>query len=93
MEVNIIQIFIVVSLAFYWIFDFFDNRQVKDERYELIRLKTIEFVQKLTLLVLSLVSVVFLIFPQMPAIVPIMAFIGCSLYGEVVGKLFYRRRF
>ena len=79
-----------LSVVVYFIFDFFDSKRIVDEREELIKLKSSVFSHRLMMSCLSLMSVAFLIYPNMHAFYPIMGSIISSMYGEIIGKMYYR---
>lgn len=81
------------SVVLYFIFDYLDGKVVKDEREELIRLKTYELMQKLTMWSLTFIAITFTIVPEMPAVLPVMVLIFASMYGEIGGKLYFRRKY
>jgi len=83
----------LASLAIYFVFDYFDKKVIKDEREELIRLKTFELMQKLNLWSLTAIAGLFFIYPQMSAFFPFIILVLASLYGEIFGKLYYRRKY
>lgn len=87
------NILILVSILIYFIFDYFDGRQVKDERYEFIRLKSFEFVQKTTLFALLALAITYLFIPFISGKLVIMILILASLYGEIGAKLYLRRKY
>lgn len=87
-----VRLAVILSVVVYFVFDHFDGKRVRDEREELIRLKTFELLQKLNMWALTLISIWFVFEPQMPAIVPVIALVVTSLYGEIFGKIYYRRQ-
>ncbi len=90
---SIIQFFIIASVGIYFVFDYFDQKKIKDEREEFIKLKTSEFVQKATLAAITLIAIAYALAPQMPAFVPIIVIVICSMYSEILGKLYFRQKF
>jgi hypothetical protein len=90
---NQIRYLALISVVIYFIFEHFDKKTLKDEREELIRLKTFELMQKLNLWALTAMACLFFWDPGMSAIFPLMALVLTSLYGEIFGKLYYRRKF
>lgn len=83
---------IVVSVVCYFIFDFFEFRVVKDEREELVRLKTFELIHRLnTLAILAMVLLMFVV-PEMLSSHVLTLFILTSMYGEIAGKIYFRWR-
>ena len=80
----------LVSIVFYFIFDFLDGRRVVDEREELIRLKALELAHKASMLTLSLLAIAYIFYPSLNTLGVIFCLVFASLYTEILGKLFYR---
>jgi ABC-type xylose transport system permease subunit len=80
----------LASIGIYYIFDHLDSRRVKDEREELIRLKSLELTHKASLLTLVLLSLAYIFNDMINVQVVILAMIVVSLYGEIVAKFYYR---
>lgn len=76
----------------YFVFDYFDAKRIKDEREELIRLKTFELVGKTTTATVTVLALVYAFYPRMDAFIPLLSLIAASMYSEILGKIFYRRR-
>jgi len=87
---NIILIF---SLIMYFVFDYFEKKRVKDEREELIRLKTYEFVQKANILALLLLSVAYFFTLSISGVFIIFVLILSSLYTEIAARFYYRKKY
>lgn len=83
----------MVSVILYFVFGFWDSKRIQDEREELIRLKSFELMHKLTLISVTLAAVVILWNPDIAATYPVMLVVLASMYGEIFGKLFYRRKY
>jgi hypothetical protein len=81
------------SVAIYFIFEYFDGRVMKDEREELIRLKTFELMQRLTAWTLIAIAIILVFLPAIPAIYPVMALVLSAMYGEIFGKLYFRKKY
>jgi hypothetical protein len=77
----------------YFIYEFFDRRKIKDEREEFLKLKTFEWVQKISLFSMTVLSVVYLLYPQMPAFVPLIVLVITSMYAEIFAKLYLRKKY
>lgn len=84
---------IFLSIIFYLIYDHFDSKQVKDEREELIRLKTYEFVQKVTMFTLLLLSAAYFFTQYINGALIIFILILASLYTEIVAKFYFRKKY
>ena len=87
------NIVIFLSVIVYFIFDHFEEKRVRDEREELIRLKTYEFVQKVNTFAFLLLSVAYFFIPDIEGILIIIILILSSLYTEIAAKIYYRQRF
>ncbi|MBF0206624.1 MAG: hypothetical protein HQK53_07020 [Oligoflexia bacterium] len=84
---------ILISIIVYFIYDYFEGKQIKDEREEWIKLKTFEFVQKANTFTLLLLSIAYFFIPYINGIIIIMILIISSLYTEIAAKLFYKRKY
>lgn len=88
-----IRYFIFISVVIYFIFDYIDQKKIKDEREEFLKLKTFELIQKVTLFSVSLLSIAYVLYPEMPAYVPIIIIIICGMYTEIIGKTYLRKKY
>jgi hypothetical protein len=95
LEINIelIRYLAFISVIIYFCFDYFDSKRIKDEREELIKLKTFEFSQKVALAALTLLSASLMFFPALPGYVAILIFVFAFMYAEIFGKLYFRRKY
>lgn len=93
MNFSYIQYFISLSGIIYFIFDYLEQKKIKDEREEFIKLKTFEMTQKVTSFSVAVLAVAYLLYPPMPAFVPIILIVMCSMYAEIFGKYYFRRKF
>lgn len=84
---------VILTIAVYFVFQYFDSKQIKDEREEFIRLKTFELIQMLTMWMLVAISLGLIFFPDVSAFYPVLCLVGTCLYGEIFGKLYYRKKF
>ena len=91
LDFEYIRYFIFLSVVVYFGFEYFDRKHVRDEREELIRLKTFEWVQKTILFSTSLLTLAYWLYPEMSAAVPIIVIILAGMYSEILGKLFFRQ--
>ena len=82
--------FALLSLALYFIADFFDGRRVRDEREEMIGLRSLEFAHKASMVVLTGLSLAYFLRPGFDAQFVILALIASALYGEIFAKFYYR---
>ncbi|MEQ1723934.1 MAG: hypothetical protein ABL930_12220 [Pseudobdellovibrio sp.] len=92
-EFQYIKYFIFASVIIYFVFDYFDQKKIKDEREEFLKLKTFELVQKVTLSCVTLLAVAYFLYPEMPAFVPIIVIVISCMYAEVFGKIWLRRKY
>ena len=93
MNFSYIQYFTFVSVIIYFAWEYADQKKIKDEREELIRLKTFELTHKATLYTVGVLSVAYVLYPPMPAFVPIILVVICCLYSEILGKYYFRRKY
>ncbi len=90
---DLLRSLLLFTLVVYFIYDYFETKQIKDEREELIRLKTFELVHKTTTSTLCVMAVLYFFFPWIPALYPILAVILSFLYTEILGKIYFRRKY
>ncbi len=88
-----LKYFILISIAIYFIYYYLDEKKIKDEPEEFLKLKTFELVQKMTLFTVTFVSVIYFFYPSLPAFVPIILIVICSMYAEIIGKAYLRSKF
>ncbi len=91
-DLFLIRSIAIASVVIYLIFDFVDGKRVKDEREELIQLKSLELAHKATLATLTAAALFYLFFPWVNSFYIILALILAALYTEILGKIFYRRK-
>ncbi|MBF0209124.1 MAG: hypothetical protein HQK53_19875 [Oligoflexia bacterium] len=84
---------ILISIIVYFIYEYFEGKQIKDEREEWIKLKTFEFVQKANTCTLLLLSIAYFFIPYINGMVIIMILIISSLYTEIAAKLYYKKKY
>ena len=92
MTLNGWLVFAWISVALSFVYDHFEKKRVQDEREELIRLKTAAVGQKLQLAVILLCSAALSWEPTLSPIVPLMALIGSTVYGEILASNYFRRK-
>ena len=92
-DLDVIRYFAFVSVVIYFSFDHFDGKRIKDEREEFIKLKTFELIQKVALAALTLLSALLMFYPAMPGYVAIIIFVFSFMYAEIVGKIYFRRKY
>lgn len=89
---TIIRSIALVSVIIYLAFDYLDSKRVKDEREELIQLKSLEFAHKSTIGMLSVLALIYLFYAELDALYIFLGIILSSLYTEILGKLYFRRK-
>lgn len=92
LDFQYIKYFILGSIAVYFIFEHFDKKNVRDEREELIRLKTFELVQKTTSFAILVLAAANWLYTEMSASVAIIVMILFGMYSEIFGKLYFRQK-
>lgn len=90
---TIYNVLILASIIIYFIFDFLEKRKIHDEREELIKLKTFELVQKTVTFSILGLSIVNFLYNELTAAIVIVVIILASLYTEIIGKLYFRKRY
>lgn len=88
----IIRMVVLISIFIYLGFDYWDGKQIKDEREELIRLKSLEFAHKATIATLAVLGFLYLFYPWIETLYVFLAMILASLYTEIAGKIYYRNK-
>ena len=88
-----IKYFIFGSVLIYFVFEYFDRKKLKDEREEFLKLKTFEWVQKISLVSMTLLSLIYLFYPGMPAFVPLIVLVITTMYAEIFAKFYLRRKY
>ena len=83
---------VILSVAIYLAFAFWDRKQVKDEREKLIELKTSELQSKITLYALMALAVLYWATPEMPAWICLLVINFANLYTEIIGKIYLRNK-
>lgn len=86
-----LQTALILSLALYFIFDAFEDRRVRDEREDMIRLKTYRFVQRVSTWSLVALSLLYIYDRDIPGIVFLLVMVLASLYAEIAGRVYWRR--
>jgi hypothetical protein len=92
-NIETIRWILLVTILIYFVFDRFDSRQIKDERENLIQMKTYELVHKVTTTILLIIALIYVFLPSMNALFPVLALSLAFLYTEIFGKIYYRRKF
>jgi hypothetical protein len=88
-----IQYFIFASVLVYFVWEHFDQKKLKDEREEFIRLKTYELTHKVTLYTVLFLAFGYVLYPPMPVFVALVMIVLGSLYSEILGKFYFRRKY
>ena len=91
-ELPLIRFLALVSVVIYLAVDFMDGKRVKDEREELIQLKSLELAHKASLSTLAVLAFLYLFFPWMDGLYIILIMILAALYTEIFGKIYYRNK-
>lgn len=87
------NIVIFLSVIIYFVYDYKDGKQIKDEREELIRLKTFEFVQRANTFALLLLSAAYFFTTYIHGLLIIFVLILSSMYTEIFSKIYFRRKY
>ena len=92
-NVEIIRYLAFLSVLIYFCFEYFDNKRIKDEREEFIKLKTFELSQKVSLAALTVMSALLMFYPTLPGYAAILVFVFSFMYAEIFGKLYFRKKY
>lgn len=89
---NWMQIAIITCTLIYLALEFINRKELKDERYHLIELKTQALVSRATSSALVLISVLYIFYPDTEGLYLLfllsMTFLSC----EVLGRLYYKQK-
>jgi hypothetical protein len=91
-ELPLIRSLALISVVIYLAVDYIDGKRVKDEREELIQLKSLELAHKASIGTLALLALLYCFFPWMDGLYIILVMILAALYTEIFGKLYYRNK-
>ncbi len=89
---NGMQIAIIVCTALYLVMEFLNRKEIKDERYQLIELKTQALVSRLTSGVLVLISLLYIIAPDTEGLHLLFLLSMTFLLSEILGRLYYKQK-
>ena len=92
-HLNSYNVIILLSVAIYFIYDYIEGKRVKDEREELIQLKTFELVQKVNTFTLLLLAISFFFISPLNSFFVIFVLVLSSLYSEIIARAYYRKKF
>jgi hypothetical protein len=92
MNYYLIQSVLILSIVAYFVFEIFEERRTQDEREELIRLKTYQFVQKTSFWTLISMSALYIYDREIPGIIFLVGMLLATLYSEIFGRVFWRNK-
>lgn len=90
---QLIRLALIITVAIYFIYDKYDEKIVRDEREEYIRLKTYELVHRVTTSLMCIVALAYFFDPTMDALYPVLSIAFGFLYTEIIGKIYFRRKY
>ncbi len=90
-NLNWMQIAIISSTVIYLIIEVINKKEIKDERYHLIELKTQALVSRATSTSLVLISAAYIFYPATEALYLLFTLAITFLTTEVLGKLYYKK--
>ena len=91
-SLNWMQIVIIISTVVYLLIEFFNRKELQDERYHLIELKTQALVSRLTSGALVLISIVYIFYPETNGLYLLFLLSMTFLTAELLGKIFYKSK-
>ena len=91
MYFSYLHIFVLFSTVFYIAFDLFERKRIKDEREELIHLKTLELSHKITVALLAVFAAIYWRYPDFEGRWVLISVVLSLLYTEVLGKFYFRK--
>lgn len=89
-ESKIILAVVYIAIFFDIIYKFFDKKRIKDERENLIHLKSLEFMQRVSSAVLAAFAILYIFYPKVNAIYAIIGLSICAIFSYPIGKAFFR---
>ena len=91
-NLNWMQITIIVCTAIYLVIELLTRNEIKDERYQLIELKTQALVSKLTATALVLISIVYIFYPATEGLYLLFFLAMTFLATEILAKQYYKQK-
>ncbi len=89
---NWMQICIIICTAIYLVIEFLNRNEIKDERYQMIELKTQALVSKLTAAALVLISLVYIFYPDTEGLYLLFFLAMTFLSTEILAKQYYKQK-
>lgn len=89
---NWMQITIIASTVIYLLVEFYNRKEIKDERFHLIELKTQALVSRCTSGALVLISLVYIFYPETNGLILLFFLSMTFLTTELTGKLYYKSK-
>ncbi len=89
---NWMQITIITCTAIYMVIELLTRNEIKDERYQLIELKTQALVSKLTATALVLISTVYIFYPATEGLYLLFFLSMTFLSTEILAKQYYKNK-
>ncbi|GEM_PF-3530004 len=89
---NWMQICIITCTAIYLAIEFLNRNEVKDERHQMIELKTQALVSKLTAAALVLISLVYIFYPDTEGIYLLFFLAMTFLSTEILARQYYKQK-
>lgn len=86
------QICIIICTAIYLVIEFLNRNEIKDERYQMIELKTQALVSKLTAAALVLISLVYIFYPDTEGLYLLFFLAMTFLSTEILAKQYYKQK-
>lgn len=89
---NWMQICIIACTSIYLAIEFLNRNEIKDERYQMIELKTQALVSKLTAAALVLISLVYIFYPDTEGLYLLFFLAMTFLSTEILARQYYKQK-
>jgi hypothetical protein len=83
----------LISILIYGAFSRREKKVLVDEREEMIRLKTYEFMNKAQIWTIGLMMIIIILYKEINPMTVLMAMIWASMYTEIAGKIYFRHKY
>ena len=89
---NWMQSAIIACTLLYLAIEFLSRKEIKDERFHLIELKTQALVSRGTSTALVLISILYIFYPETDGLILLFFLSMTFLSTEILGKLYYKKK-
>ena len=92
LALNWMQIAIIACTLLFLTIEFLGRNEIKDERFQLIELKTQALVSRGTSTALVLISILYIFYPDTDGLILLFFLSMTFLSTEILGKLYYKQK-